>query len=119
MNFHIIDEIFLDENSNIYMVVLLRLIFIPFGFTSYVLGVTSIPFCPYIIGTSVYCLKCCLYCFMGCALYKINVKKMNNKHGYENLVFAAEIIFTLLLTIFISIKAKEVFDRKLARKSIQ
>lgn len=101
------------------MVFLLRLIFIPFGFTSYVLGVTSIPFCPYMLGTSVYCLKCCLYCFLGCALYRINVKKMNGNHGYENLMFAFEIILTILLTFFISIKAKEIFDKKLARKSIQ
>ena len=109
----------MDDNSNIYMTVLLRLIFIPFGFTSYILGVTSLPLCPYLIGTSVYCIKASLYCFMGCALYQLHIRKTNGEKGYENIAFLAEILATGLFTVFISLQAKKVFENKLRRKSIQ
>ena len=56
--------------NGILFVALLRLMFIPFGLTSYLLGVTCISVFDYMVGTSTYIIKIILCVFLGCSIYQ-------------------------------------------------
>lgn len=66
-NFNIIDDILKTEGTMI--VALLRMTFAPFGITSYIMGVSSIHFCDFMLGNCAYILMICAQCFIGCSLY--------------------------------------------------
>ena len=63
----IIDSMFVT--SGIMLVALLRLMFIPFGLVSYMLGVTSVTFCDYFVGTLVIIVKVMLIVLVGCTIW--------------------------------------------------
>jgi len=63
----IIDSMFVT--SGIMLVALLRLMFIPFGIISYMLGVTSVAFWDYFIGTLVIIVKIMLIVLVGCTIW--------------------------------------------------
>ena len=63
----IIDSMFVS--SGIMLVALLRLMFIPFGIISYMLGVTSVAFWDYFIGTLVIIVKIMLIVLVGCTIW--------------------------------------------------
>ena len=68
-NFRAIDELLLVQGKTI--VALLRLTFFPFGILSYVLGVTSISFFDFIVGTIPYVFNASMQIFIGCSLYQM------------------------------------------------
>mmetsp|Transcript_8516 Transcript_8516/g.14350 ORF Transcript_8516/g.14350 Transcript_8516/m.14350 type:complete len:220 (+) Transcript_8516:223-882(+) len=66
-NFRAIDELLVAQGITI--VALIRLTFAPFGITSYVLGVTSIPLVDFAIGTLAYIFNAAMQVFIGCSLF--------------------------------------------------
>ena len=79
------------------------------------LGVTSVSFFNYLLGTCSYVFKSSLYTLIGCTVYSVSASKAK-KDGFENLVFAGELMLTVLLTLFISIYAKSILDEKIKEK---
>ena len=77
-NFDTIDEIFQDKWQSVKMIGLLRLIMVPFGFMSYVIALTSVNFCQYLLGTMIYTIKACLYTFIGATVYQVSISKTHN-----------------------------------------
>ena len=88
----------------------MRLIFIPFGLTNYLLGVTSVSFWRYMFASMTYIFKSSLYTCIGCTMYSVKFKNVEDK-GTENTIFIIEIIFTILLTLIISSIAKKILER--------
>ena len=101
------------------MIALLRLIMVPFAFMCYTLAITSVGYVQYIIGSLSYLIKVCLYTFVGATIWEVSIRKTNNGKDFNNLVFAAEIGITLVLTIFISLYAGRTFDNKIKSKRRQ
>lgn len=62
-----IDDIITTEG--VLIVALIRLTFAPFGITSYIMGVSSISLCDYIVGNLSYIFMTCSQCYVGCSLY--------------------------------------------------
>jgi uncharacterized membrane protein YdjX (TVP38/TMEM64 family) len=98
------------------MIALLRLIMVPFAFMSYVMAITSVGYVQYLIGSLSYGVKVCLYTFVGATIWEVSIRKTNNGKDFNNLVFAAEIFITLILTIFISLYAGKTFDKRIKAK---
>jgi uncharacterized membrane protein YdjX (TVP38/TMEM64 family) len=69
-NFKIIDSMFVT--NGITFVALLRLMWIPFGLVSYMIGVTSISVLDYMIGTTACIVMIILYVLLGCSIYQAN-----------------------------------------------
>jgi len=67
-NFKVIDSMFVT--NGILFVALLRLMWIPFGLTSYLLGVTSISVVDYMLGTCAVIVMIVLYVLLGCTIYQ-------------------------------------------------
>ena len=88
---------------------LMRLMMLPFGLVNYMLGVTSLSFPSFICGTLAYILKTCLYTFIGCSLYTLSIAGSKDTSNETNIMIV-ELIFTLLVTIFISWNAKNIFN---------
>jgi uncharacterized membrane protein YdjX (TVP38/TMEM64 family) len=61
------DDVLTDEGIKV--VGLIRLTFVPFGITSYVLGVSNISMMDYFIGNLSYIVNSCTQSFIGCSLY--------------------------------------------------
>ena len=66
--FRIVDGMFVT--NGIFLVALLRLVFLPFGLTCYFLAVTSIAILDYMIGTIFYLFKIMLIVLIGCSIYE-------------------------------------------------
>ena len=66
--FKVVDLMFKEDG--ILFVALLRLMFIGYGITSYVISATSISVLDYMIGTSAYIVKIMLIVFLGCSIYQ-------------------------------------------------
>ena len=66
--FKIVDGMFVTDG--ILLVTLLRLMFIPYGLVCYVLGVTAVTMCDYIIGTFAYIIKIALIVIVGCTIWQ-------------------------------------------------
>lgn len=56
--------------NGILFVALLRLMWIPYGLTSYLLGVTSVSVLDYMIGTTAIIVMIVLYVLLGCTIYQ-------------------------------------------------
>ena len=99
--------------NGILFVALLRLMFVPYGLTSYLLGVTCVTVADYMIGSSVYIVKIILIVFLGCSIYQA---AEDAKDGEENktslIILITEIVLTVIATIIITIIAKRHFDEK-------
>ena len=94
------------KTDGILFVALLRLMFIPYGLTSYVLGVTCVSVLDYMIGTSVYIVKIMLCVFIGCSIYQASEEAQDDK-GNKNylIILIIEIVLTVIITIAITIWA--------------
>ena len=120
----IVDQMFIE--NGILLVALIRLMFLPFGLTSYMLGVTSVSMSDYLIGTLVYFFKTALLCSLGCTIYLATVNASaengnNNDHPDLNEsphdstswgILAAELVLTISITVAVTLWAKYYFDRK-------
>lgn len=111
--------------NGILLVMLLRLMFLPFGLTSYLLGVTSVSFSDYMIGTLVYFFKTALLCSLGCTIYlaTVNAGIENGDSGHPDLnesprdstswaILAVELVLTISITVAVTLWAKYYFERK-------
>jgi uncharacterized membrane protein YdjX (TVP38/TMEM64 family) len=109
--FKVVDSMFLA--NGILFVALLRLMFIPFGLTSYLLGVTCISVFDYMVGTATYLIKIVLIVFLGCSIYQA---AEDRKEGQENqsslIIIIVEIVLTVIASIIITIWAKIYFDKR-------
>jgi uncharacterized membrane protein YdjX (TVP38/TMEM64 family) len=111
----IIDSMFIT--SGIMLVALLRLMFIPFGLVSYMLGVTSVTFCDFFIGSLIYIVKVMLIVLVGCTIWQASDDAMRN--GTENeansneiIILVVEIVVTIVITIVVTCWAKTTLDKK-------
>ena len=66
--FRIVDKMF--ETDGILLVALFRLMFLPFGLTCYILGVTQVSLVDYLIGSTAYLIKIIFCVILGCSLYQ-------------------------------------------------
>lgn len=64
----IVDGMFVTDG--IFLVTLLRLMFLPYGLVCYLLGVTAVSLCDYILGTLVYIVKIALIVIVGCTVWQ-------------------------------------------------
>ena len=71
--------------------------YIPYGGTSYLLGVTSISLWHYMLGTSVYLVMIMLVVLVGCSLYTASESAVTP--GEENDVTVGLLVFEILITI--------------------
>ena len=100
-NFDVIDEIMDEGNNGIYVVMMFRVIMLPFGLVNYCLGcLTSVEYWKYQIGSLACIIKVSLYTFIGASLYTIT----QDKDGKNNnsMIIAIELLISLMLTFFIS-----------------
>ena len=67
--------------SGILFVALIRLMFLPFGLMSYLLGMTCVSIMDYMIGTSAIIIDCIMTCLVGCTIWQTTE---NSKAGKEN-----------------------------------
>lgn len=99
------------------IVALIRLTFAPFGITSYILGVSEISLCDYILGNITYFFNCTAQCFIGCSLYEAAINEkvgLNNKqHNDTRISFMIEVVCTILITIAIGYVSKNIIEKKL------
>ena len=93
--FKVVDKIFVT--NGIFIVSLLRLMYIPYGGTSYLLGVTSITLWHYMLGTSFYLIMIMLVVLVGCSLYAASETAVTP--GEENESTIALLVFEILITI--------------------
>jgi len=99
------------------IVALIRLTFAPFGITSYILGVSDISLCDYLLGNLTYIFNCTAQCFIGCSLYEAAVNENNVlSHKQQNdtrISFMIEVVLTVLITIAIGVVSKNIIEKKL------
>jgi uncharacterized membrane protein YdjX (TVP38/TMEM64 family) len=111
----VIDSMFVSDG--ILLVVLLRLMFIPFGLVSYMLGVTSVSFYNYLIGTIAVIIKILLIVLVGCTIWSASEEarragKDEEANANEIIILVLEIIATIVITTIVTIWAKNTLDTK-------
>lgn len=111
----VIDSIFVT--NGIMLVALLRLMFIPFGLVSYMLGVTSVAFWDYLIGTTAIIIKIMLIVLVGCTIWQASeeAKKSGQDEGTssnEIIILVVEILATIIITTVVTVWAKNTLDEK-------
>ena len=111
----IVDSMFVT--SGIMLVALLRLMFIPFGLVSYMLGVTSVAFWDFFIGTLAVIVKIMLIVLVGCTIWEASeeAKKTGNDDAAspnEIIILVVEILVTIIITVVVTIWAKKKLDEK-------
>ena len=74
------------------------------------------PFWSYAVGSLSYGIKVSLYVFLGTTLEKILAKKHTEASDFY--ILAAEILVSLILTVWIAYVAKRAIQRKLYLKSL-
>lgn len=116
-NYKLIDEIITEEGFKV--VALVRLTFAPFGATSYFFGVTGISLFDYMIGNVSYIFNCCTQCYIGCSLYtaaSLDAKNNESQQRLSKITFIAEIVLTVLITIFIGNVSKKILQKKMKER---
>ena len=96
---------------------LLRLMFLPFGLVSYLLGVTSVAFWSYVIGTTAYIIKIALIVIVGCTIWEASeeaAKSGNSKEAedHEITILVFEIAITIVITVVVTWWAKNKLEDK-------
>lgn len=93
------------------IVLLLRIIYLPFGLLNYLLGcATSVSFCHYIMGSSVIIFRLSIIAFIGAQMYQLDIKHDVEKGASNNLFVIIQIALTVAVAIFLSIKASRYLD---------
>lgn len=99
--------------NGILFVALLRLMWIPYGLVSYMLGVTSISLLDYMIGTSAIIVMITLYVLLGCTIYQAEEDSENEQTRKQTIIIlVVEIAFTIVVTIIIGIWATRIFNSR-------
>lgn len=111
----IIDSMFIT--SGIMLVALLRLMFLPFGLVSYMLGVTSVAFWDYFIGTLAVIVKVILIVLVGCTIWEASEKAKETGEEQETntteiIILVVEILVTIVITVVVTIWAKNKLEAK-------
>jgi len=107
----VIDSMFVT--NGILFVALLRLMWIPYGLVSYMLGVTSISLLDYMIGTSAIIVMISLYVLLGCTIYQAEEDSENEQTRKQTIIIlVVEIAFTIVVTIIIGIWATRIFNSR-------
>ena len=110
-NFKVIDSMFVT--NGILFVALLRLMWIPYGLTSYLLGVTSVSVLDYMIGTTAIIVMIVLYVLLGCTIYQAEEDSENEQTRKQTIIIlVVEIAFTIVVTIVIGIWATRIFNSR-------
>ena len=111
----IVDSLFVT--NGILLVVLLRLMFLPFGLVSYLLGVTSVAFWSYVIGTTAYIIKIALIVVVGCTIWEASEEASKNGNSkeaenHEIIILVFEIAITIVITVVVTWWAKNKLEDK-------
>ena len=110
-NFKVIDSMFVT--NGILFVALLRLMWIPYGLTSYLMGVTSVSVLDYMIGTTAIIVMIVLYVLLGCTIYQAEEDSENEQTRKQTIIIlVVEIAFTIVVTIVIGIWATRIFNSR-------
>lgn len=107
--------------NGIILVGLLRLMFLPFGITSYLLAITCLTILDYVIGNTFYIIKIMLFVTIGCTIYLAS--ETDNSDNPDDtpkesktdtiIIIVVEICLTLIVTIIITCWAKSYFEKAL------
>ena len=94
---------------------LLRLAFVPFAGSSYIMGVTSIKTRDYVIGGCSYILNVVMQVFIGSSLYNVSSDKPDHeeKHQTQKVMFIVELVITIIVSIIMGLYAKRIARKKL------
>jgi uncharacterized membrane protein YdjX (TVP38/TMEM64 family) len=95
------------------MIFLMRMTMFPFSLMSYLLGVTSVSFKNYLLGTLSVCVHVSLWLYIGSTLTMFeaddNVKHTTTK--LEKAVLAGEVLLAICLGVYIGRVAKREFEK--------
>jgi len=97
------------------MIFLMRMTMFPFSMMSYLLGVTSVTFKNYLVGTLSVCLHVVLWLYIGSTLSMFdedNPKKPGHTN-FERAVIAGQVILAISLGFYIGIIAKREFEKSI------
>jgi len=110
-------------SSGIMLVALLRLMFIPFGLVSYMLGVTSVTFWDYFLGSLAIIIKIMLIVLVGCTIWSASEEALKTgkeeTNSNEIIILVFEILATIIITTIVTIWAKNTLDEKFAEVESQ
>ena len=117
--FKVADSMF--AANGIILVGLLRLMFLPFGITSYLLAITCLAILDYVIGNTFYIIKIMLFVTIGCTIYLASETESSDNSDETpkesktdaTIVIIVEISLTIIVTIIITCYAKSYFEKAL------
>ena len=92
---------------------LIRMTFAPFGVTSYIAGVTSMPVVSYCIGNTGYLVNILMQVFIGVSLYGMQGQDKSESKSMENTILAIEIGISILITLLLGWFAKGMIEERL------
>lgn len=100
--------------------VMMRLAILPYHITNYLLGITSLQFVHFAIGSCAYLYKCLLECYIGCQMYAIEkqLKEQGSKGNVDgdsglSPWVIIQIILAISLNVLLAIYCKRVLDEKI------
>ena len=104
--------------QSVLVVVLLRVIMVPPALMNYIIGsMTEIEFLQYMIGSIACILKVLVNTYNASNMY--DALENENQSDLDNIVFVAQIILTIAVTVTISYKSKKFVDKKVAEIELQ
>ncbi|TNV78193.1 hypothetical protein FGO68_gene3755 [Halteria grandinella] len=118
--FMAIDHVVADQGLRIVM--LLRVLTVPFSVMSYLLGMTAVRFRDFYIGSHVVTMHVAFLLYLGTQITGLDFdpdsdpnEKKQGKSKAEKAMFLAQIVIALLAVVYISRVAKREIDAKLAQ----
>jgi uncharacterized membrane protein YdjX (TVP38/TMEM64 family) len=97
------------------MIFLMRMTMVPFSLMSYLLGVTSVSFKNYLLGTSAVCVHVSLWVYIGSTLTMFDDDYVQGgKHTttkLEKAVLTGQVILAIALGVYIARVAKREFEK--------
>ncbi len=93
----------------------MRVTMIPFSVMSYLLGLTSVKFRDYFLGTLAVTIHIAIWLYVGSTLTYFDIEQQGNrkKSNVENAVILVQFIFAIGVAIYISIIAKRELNKRL------
>lgn len=110
--FRAIDELFVTDG--LFLVAMLRLVFLPYGLASYALSVTSVTLLDYTLGTLFVIFKIMLIVLVGCSIYQASeaADQQGEEQDMTIALVIAEIVLTILVSVWVTCLAWDQLDRK-------
>jgi uncharacterized membrane protein YdjX (TVP38/TMEM64 family) len=95
------------------MIFLMRMTMFPFSLMSYLLGVTSVSFKNYLLGTSAVCVHVSLWVYIGSTLtmFEDQDVKHTTTTKLEKAVLAGQVLLAIGLGVYIGRVAKREFEK--------